>query len=49
MKERLENDLAFAGRCYREMFAGEDTDEAELAATQFAEFVARANKYLTPK
>ena len=49
MKERLANDLAFAGRCYQELFAGENTDEAEAAAVQFAEFIARAVNYLTPK
>jgi len=49
MRERLESDFSFAGRCYQELFMGEDTDEAEVAASQFAEFIARANHYLKPK
>lgn len=51
MKERLDSgsDLALSSRCYHELFLGEDTDHAEAAAMQLAEFIAMARAYLSPK
>jgi hypothetical protein len=47
MIERLEGDLAFAGRCYHELFRGNDTDEAEAAAAHIARTSQLITMFLT--
>ena len=47
MTDRFADDVAFAGRCYQELYMGLDTDEAEAAAVHQAKLNELLIQFLT--
>lgn len=49
MREAFGENLELAGRCYHDLFRGEDTDEAEAAAQHMAEVMEMIKRSLTKR